>query len=639
MYTSYNRSPFSGWTVGIGVPAAVVDATFNRSLFYTILFGVVLIGAGIALAWTFSTRSAGSIQALATMARDLGLGKESAALSAVGEKNIATPIVEIETLREAFLNAARLIQDRANERDRVESSLRRVSQRLELAQEAANIGSFERDLQTNAVEWSASMEKLFGLPRGGFSGTYADFRKLVHPDDIVGIERAMQNSIATSSPFEVEYRVMRSDGAACWMASRGRIISDKGSRRVIGVNIDITARKRAEEELRQLIAERQAAEHALREADRRKDEFLAMLGHELRNPLNVISTSLELLRSSDEGEAESAELHEMVTAQIAHMVRLVDDLLDVSRITHGNIRLELKPCDLTALARDTLEEHRGLFDRSGLSLSADLPKRPLWVLGDWTRLKQVIGNGLQNAIKFTDRGGTVAVTLTKAEGENTAVLSIRDTGVGIDEEMLTRAFEPFSQAESGVRRSSGGLGLGLAVVKGLIDLHNGNVTLRSAGIGKGAELTIRLPLTELAPAKPECETRAEPTGCSYRILLIEDNVMGARTMRLLLTRLGHEVEVAHTGREGIQAARRFDPQVVLCDIGLPDLDGFAVARSLREESVTAGAYLIALSGYGQAEYQRKALEAGFNLHLTKPVHIDHLTELLKCAEIRQLVTV
>jgi CheY-like chemotaxis protein len=274
-----------------------------------------------------------------------------------------------------------------------------------------------------------------------------------------------------------------------------------------------------------------------------------------------------------------------------------------------------------------------------LSLSADLPKRPLWVLGDWTRLKQVIGNGLQNAIKFTDRGGTVAVTLTKAEGENTAVLSIRDTGVGIDEEMLTRAFEPFSQAESGVRRSSGGLGLGLAVVKGLIDLHNGNVTLRSAGIGKGAELTIRLPLTELAPAKPECETRAEPTGRSYRILLIEDNVMGARTMRLLLTRLGHEVEVAHTGREGIQAARGFDPQVVLCDIGLPDLDGFAVARSLREESVTAGAYLIALSGYGQAEYQRKALEAGFNLHLTKPVHIDHLTELLKCAEIRQLVTV
>ena len=790
VYTSYTRSPLSGWTVGTAIPIAAVDATLHRSLLYTILFGAAFLGAGIGLAWTLSTRSAGSIQELATMARDLGLGKKAAPPSDAA-KNVTTRIVEIETLREAFLNAARLIQERSTERDQVEASLRRVSERLELAQEAANIGSFERDVETNAVEWSASMEKLFGISPGGFGGRYDDWRRLVHPDDIAGVESAVQNSIATGSPFDVEYRLGQSDGTVRWIASRGRIVADGPSRRIFGFNIDITERKRAEEELRhittkleilsesarlllaseapeqivqticekvmnhlncqmffnylttagdrmhlnayagisaetakeienisfgqavcgcvtqdrsQIAAEnilstrgeraelvksfgiraygchplvyrgdiigtlsfattcrdrfadeeidmmravsdlaatamaRKRSEDALREADRRKDEFLAMLGHELRNPLNVISTSVELLRSQDAREAASAQLHEMITGQISHMVGLVDDLLDVSRITHGNIRLELKPCDLTALLRETVEQHRGLFDQSGLSLIAELPEEPLWVLGDRNRLQQVIGNGLQNANKFTDSGGTVTVNLTKAHGEAAAVLSIRDSGIGMDEQMLKRAFEPFSQAETGIRRSRGGLGLGLAVVKGLIDLHNGTVSLRSAGVGKGSELIIRLPLTDASPAKAESGTPAERMSHSYRILLIEDNVMGAKAMHLLLTRLGHQVHITHTGRDGIEAARRFDPQVVLCDIGLPDLDGFAVARALRRQPETTNVYLIALSGYGQAEYRDKALEAGFDVHLTKPVHINDLSKLLDRAAIPDAVT-
>jgi signal transduction histidine kinase/ActR/RegA family two-component response regulator len=381
---------------------------------------------------------------------------------------------------------------------------------------------------------------------------------------------------------------------------------------------------------------RKRTEEALREADRRKDEFLAMLGHELRNPLNVIITSMELLRAHDMPEAMLSELQAMIMGQVSHMVRLVDDLLDVSRITHGQVRVELRPCDLTWLAHETVEEHRGLFESAALSLIAELPEEPLWVFGDGTRLKQAIGNGLQNAHKFTDSGGTVAVTLRKADGDDTAVLTIRDTGIGMDQEMLRRAFEPFSQAEIGVRRSRGGLGLGLAVVKGLVDLHNGNVTLRSAGLGQGSELMIRLPLSQLPPSNFEAVLPpSERTSRSRRILLIEDNPMGSRAMRLLLTRLGHEVQVAHTGREGIEAARQFDPEVVLCDIGLPDVDGFAVARALRREPITVDAYLIALSGYGQTEYQRKALEAGFNTHLTKPVHIDDLSELLNRAPIRK----
>jgi two-component system CheB/CheR fusion protein len=263
-----------------------------------------------------------------------------------------------------------------------------------------------------------------------------------------------------------------------------------------------------------------------------------------------------------------------------------------------------------------------------LYFTAELPGRPLWVLGDSTRLKQVIGNGLQNASKFTDSGGTVAVSLRNEDGE-TAVLTIRDTGIGMDEEMLKRAFEPFSQAEIGSRRNPGGLGLGLAVVKGLIDLHNGNVTLRSGGPGTGSELIMRLPLSQSSSGESEAIVpAARRTSLSQRILLIEDNLMGSRTMRMLLTQIGHQCQVAHTGQEGIEAARRFQPQVVLCDIGLPDISGFAVARALRQDPATAKACLIALSGYGEAEYQRQASRAGFNMYLIKPVDIDDLSKLL-----------
>jgi CheY-like chemotaxis protein len=304
----------------------------------------------------------------------------------------------------------------------------------------------------------------------------------------------------------------------------------------------------------------------------------------------------------------------------------------VSRISRGQIRLNMEPFDFTAIVRETLEEHRRLFAEAALSVRSDLPDEPLWVIGDSTRLKQVIGNGLQNANKFTDGGGTVTVTLTKGDGESSAILAIRDTGVGMDAEMLKRAFEPFSQAERTIKRSRCGLGLGLALVKGVINLHHGSVSLHSDGLGTGSELTIGLPLAESRPAKPVILV-SEPTSRSSRILLIEDNRMGARTMRLLLTRMGHEVEVAHCGKEGIETARRFRPEVVLCDIGLPDIDGFAVARALRRESITDEAYLIALSGYCQAEDRRQALEAGFNVHVTKPVDLNHLRATLSRATI------
>ena len=618
IYMAYNQSPLTGWTVGLAIPAASVDATLHRSLYYTIFVGIIFLAIGIALAWGLSIRTAKSIEGLSHLAEGLGLNRQTA------ESSNAVLITEVEAVRGVLLNAARVIDDRSNQRDRVEASLRRVTERLELAQQAGNIGTFEGNLLTNRIEWSPSMEMLYGLSPGGFGGTSDDWKRFVHPDDIAVAERILQNCVETKGPVDGEYRIVRSDGVLRWVAARACLIADGQLRRMVGVNIDITERKQAEEELR-------TATSQLREADRRKDEFLAVLGHELRNPLSVISMTAQLLRSRDMlPETRLAELPEVIKSQVSHMVRLVDDLLDVSRITRGQIQLNKEPCDLTALACEALEEQRRLLTEGGPSLKSELPDESLWVIGDRTRLKQVIGNGLQNANKFTDSGGTVTVMLRKEEGESSAVLAIRDTGVGMDAAILKRAFEAFSQADRTIKRSRGGLGLGLALVKGIIDLHHGSVSLHSDGPGTGSELTIRLPFTDSQSAKHVIPV-AESVFRSFRILLIEDNQTAARMMCMVLAGIGHDVEVAHSAEEGIEAARRFQPEVVLCDIDLPGIDGFAVARALRQELNMAGAYLIALSGYGQSEYQSQALEAGFSTYLTKPVQLNDLEAVLERA--------
>ncbi|MGE5817026.1 MAG: PAS domain-containing protein [Deltaproteobacteria bacterium] len=500
-------------------------------------------------------------------------------------------------------------------RKEAEESLQRVIDGLSLAQHIVAAGVWDLDLVSGEDYFSPAYYDLYGLRHGERITFERWLMKHVVVEDRRRVTEAGRRLFESGTDWNTEFRIEHPTRGLRWLASVGRLKRDADGQRLrfTGMDIDITERKRMEAQLQDYVK-------VLQDADRRKDEFLAMLGHELRNPLSVINTNLQLLDSQD-------DLREIMTGQVSHMSRLLDDLLDVSRITRGQIRLNMQPCDLTALVRETVEEHRRLFVEGGLSVRSELPDEPLWVIGDSTRLKQVIGNGLQNANKFTDSGGTVRVTLTKGDGESSAVMTIRDTGVGMDAEMLKRAFEPFSQAEGTIKRSRSGLGLGLALVKGVIDLHRGSVSLHSEGPGTGSELTIRLPLTESRPAKPVMPV-LEPTFRSCRILLIEDNQMGARTMRMVLTRMGHEVEVAHSGKEGIEAARQFGPEVVLCDIGLPDMDGFAVARTLRRETTTAEAYLIALSGYGQTEYQTQALEAGFKTYLTKPLDLNDLRGIL-----------
>jgi PAS domain S-box-containing protein len=370
----------------------------------------------------------------------------------------------------------------------------------------------------------------------------------------------------------------------------------------------------------------------LQEADRRKDEFLAMLAHELRNPLAPIRNAVQVLKLLGLAHPQLGQVRDMIDRQVAHLARLVDDLLDVSRITRGKILLRKEHLDLLPLVRTAVEDHRRMLEGTGLKLVVELPDRPLWVEGDPTRLAQVVGNLLHNASKFTDAGGRVAVRLQAEAGGTEAVLGVRDTGIGMDADMLRRLFEPFSQADRSIDRSRGGLGLGLALVKGLVELHGGSVRASSPGPGQGSEFIVRVPLSRATQWEAGAMSDRPWWVKSLRVLVIEDNWDAAESLRLLLELSGHEVVVTHNGAAGVEAARRQQPDVVLCDIGLPGgMDGYAVARALRADPEQSVATLIAVSGYGQEEDQRRARQAGFDRHLTKPVDpqvLAHLLEML-----------
>lgn len=374
--------------------------------------------------------------------------------------------------------------------------------------------------------------------------------------------------------------------------------------------------------------ERKRTEEALLEADRRKDEFLAMLGHELRNPLGIISTAIQILQLKGPTDNNFVELRDMIEGQVQYMRRLIDDLLDVSRITTGKIRLEKERCDLAEILINTAHAYRDNLEASGLKLQIDHPNEPMFVNCDETRIAQVLGNLLHNAGKFTDSGGTVVVKLDASTDRKFALISIKDSGIGMDADTLARIFDVFNQADHSIARSREGLGLGLALVKGLVELHGGEVSAASAGVGRGSEFTIRLPLAEpLSPArhmKPHGFLSVRP----HRILVIEDNRTAALSIQMFLSELGHQVEIANNGPAGISLAERIKPEVVLCDIGLPGVDGYEVARRLRQNKELRETCLFAVSGYGQDQDKRRALEAGFNAHFAKPVDFQKLQRLL-----------
>jgi PAS domain S-box-containing protein len=441
---------------------------------------------------------------------------------------------------------------------------------------------------------------------------------MLHPDDVPATVMAWTTAVRTGEPYEIAHRVKRADGALHWYLSRGVPVHDADGRivRWFGTATDIHAQKSAEE--------------ALREADRRKNEFLAMLSHELRNPLAPIKNCLYILERAAPGGPQARRAQDVVARQVEHMTRLIDDLLDVTRISRGKIRLQRERVDLCALVHRAAEDHRSVFEASGIRLETRTCEGPLHASGDPTRLAQVIGNLLSNAAKFTPRGGRVELSLTSEEG--TATIRVRDDGGGISREVLDRLFQPFVQARATLDRSEGGLGLGLALVKGLAELHGGRVSARSEGPGTGAEFTVNLPLEQAGAPRLEVGPRRSSARKVRRVLVIEDNADAAETLKEVLELNGHEVQTASTGQEGIEAAHAFHPDVVLCDIGLPGMDGFEVARRMRADPELRAVPLIALSGYTGPEDLARAKEAGFDRHLAKPPEIAALESALSEAE-------
>jgi signal transduction histidine kinase len=382
-------------------------------------------------------------------------------------------------------------------------------------------------------------------------------------------------------------------------------------------------------QIRGHLIERQKTEQQLRNADRRKDEFLATLGHELRNPLAPILNSLEILKLSGAFEdARTAPACAVMERQVHHLNRLVDDLLEVSRITRGIIEVKKEPLDLSAIVKAAVETSRPVLDNLRHEIRLDLESEQICVTGDPVRLTQVFANLLNNAAKYTNHGGLITISSRRDNGE--ALVSVKDNGIGIASNLLGQVFDMFMQVDRSTRRSQGGLGIGLTLVKSLVQMHGGSVEARSEGPGLGSEFIVRLPLLEEAALPQETGRRIQQLP-QRRILIVDDSRDGGESLAMLLRVLGAEVALAHSGRHALECVTAFKPDVVLLDIGMPGMDGYEVARRIRANPANRTMQLIALTGWGQDEDRQRSAAAGFNHHLVKPADVDKLRQLLSVA--------
>lgn len=383
---------------------------------------------------------------------------------------------------------------------------------------------------------------------------------------------------------------------------------------------------RSAEENESLLNESQQYAAALRDADRRKDEFLATLAHELRNPLAPIRSGLGILRQRV-GEGRDAELCDMMARQLGHLVRLIDDLLDMSRITQNKIELRREHMRLQDALQAAQEVSAPQIEAHRHQLSLDIASEPIWLDADMTRVTQIISNLLNNAAKYTPAGGRIALSAAVAGDE--AVVRVSDNGTGLAPEMLDRVFDLFVQAHDDEPQAQGGLGIGLALVRRLVDMHGGRITAESAGRGQGSTFTVYLPLAAQQQAAADTEDAIDEGDVApLRIVVVDDNLAAAQTIGWMLEMDGHSVTLAHTGAEALQVAPDVDPQVLLLDIGLPGMNGYELCRALREDARFKDAVFIAQTGWGQEKDREAAFAAGFDYHLTKPISMNDLTRLL-----------
>jgi PAS domain S-box-containing protein len=468
-----------------------------------------------------------------------------------------------------------------------------------------------------AVYFNQRCLDMTGVPLEQLLGN--GWRAIVHPDDLPAYTDLLAGAVRDRTQVQARVRAKTGSGqwhwfdchAAPWFAAAGEY------RGHVGIAIDVTDAVQAEQ--------------ALREGNRRKDEFLATLAHELRNPLAPIGNALCLLKYTDAGGRRTADrLVRMMDRQFGNMVRLVDDLLEIARITSGKIELARSRVDLVDIVRSAVETSAPLIQKGGHRLVLQLPDHPLWIHADAVRMNQVIANLLNNAAKYTGEGGHI-VLQARAEGQQ-AVVSVRDDGAGIPPGMLDEVFEMFRQVPGLARQGQDGLGIGLSMVKSLMQQHGGTVEAHSEGTGKGSEFIVRMPLLEGPPTgcagneAPRARRGAPLSGCA--ILVVDDNRDAADTLAVLLQSEGAEVHVAHDGSAALAELDCYHPRVVVLDIGLPDISGYEVAQRIRSRRDFDDVRLIALTGWGQEEDRSKSRESGFNEHLTKPVDFGLLEALL-----------
>ena len=485
---------------------------------------------------------------------------------------------------------------------------------------------FMTDPDGRVVSWNAGAERVLGYPAQEVIGRHvALFGTPEQARD--GAPPPELRQAARDGFCEQERWHVRKDGTRFWAHELVTALRDENGD-IDGyaqVMRDITDRKQLEEELR-----RQAEE--LAEANRRKDEFLAMLSHELRNPLAPILNSVHVIRQVKADHPVLRQAGNMIERQVRHLARLIDDLLEVTRITRGKIVLHRARVDLNPLARRAAESTQQLMQERRHELEVALSPAPVWVEADPTRIDQILVNLLNNAAKYTDAGGRITLAVAR-EGDE-AVVRVRDTGIGIAADMLPRIFDLFAQADNSLARSRGGLGIGLALVRNLVQMHGGVIEARSEGLGRGCEFVVRLPALPQREAQAAADVSAPGVTRPLRMLVVDDNTDSADSLGMLLKLHGHEVRVEYSGPAALQAAEAGPFDVILLDIGLPRMDGYEVARRLRARPDGKRPTLVAVTGYGYEADRQRSQEAGFDHHLVKPVGPERLEELLQTLNTR-----
>jgi PAS domain S-box-containing protein len=506
------------------------------------------------------------------------------------------------------------------ERKQAEESLRQSEERLRLMIESVqDYAIFMLDPEGRVQTWNVGAQRIKGYIADEIIGKH--FSEFYSSEDVANGKPARELEIAIEEGrVEDEGWRVRKDRSQFWANVIITAIYDDQHvlRGFAKITRDMTERRQME---------------TLKFADRQKNEFLAMLAHELRNPLAPIRNGVQLLKMVSKAETAMQETTNMMERQIGHLVRLVDDLLDMSRIINGKIHLDKGPIDISSFINRAIEEVQPVIDAGGHELMLTLPARPIPVDGDMVRLSQVVSNLLTNAAKYTNQPSQIWLSVERFKDE--AIIRVRDQGIGIRSEVLPRIFNLFVQADTPIARTTGGLGIGLTLVKRIVEMHDGTVGASSPGPGQGSEFTVRLPISDKLPirSKERFDNSQEEIGQKgRRILVVDDNVDSALTVGQLLRLWGHEVQIAFNGPEALEVARPFRPEIVLLDIGLPGMSGYEVAKQLRTVPEFASLIITALTGYGQADDRLRSREAGFNHHLTKPLNPTELLTLLKSPE-------